>query len=138
MLRKQNFISVNVDNSTLIQELHHIEPFVFVSNPGNCGDLIILKATIDFFNSNNIKYKFWDGKSNPKNLVYCGGGIWIPNYKNVWLSRNLPLFIHANRILILPSSFYSCPELVNILDDRFIIFCREKQSYNYMKKRSNK
>ena len=43
---------------------------------------------------------------------------------------------HVKKIIILPSSFYECQELIDCLDERFVIFCREKQSYRYMKRKA--
>lgn len=137
-LNKQKILELNIDNSVLLHELHKIEPFTFINNPGNCGDLFLLKSTLEFFNQNNIKYKFWNGKEDFENIVYSGGGIWIPNYKKVWIKRNLPLFSKAKKILILPNSFNNCPELIANLDERFVIFCREEKSYSYMKQGAKK
>ena len=44
----------------------------------------------------------------------------------------LPLFARAAKIIILPSSFYQCGKLLEVLDERFVVFCREEQSYNYL------
>ena len=42
------------------------------------------------------------------------------------------LMAKAKKIIILPSSFYNVPEFVSILDERFVVFCREANSYNYL------
>jgi exopolysaccharide biosynthesis predicted pyruvyltransferase EpsI len=39
---------------------------------------------------------------------------------------------NADRVIILPSSFDNVPELVAIMDERFVVFCREKKSYDYL------
>lgn len=44
----------------------------------------------------------------------------------------LPLFARAAKIIILPGSFYQCGKLLEVLDERFVVFCREEQSYNYL------
>lgn len=136
VLKKQKFKEVNIENTAILRELHKMEPFNFIPNPGNLGDILLLKATIDFFDQYKIQYRFWNGKSKSENIVYGGGGIWIPNYKHTWI-KVLPIFLEAKKVLILPSSFYECLELIEILDDRFVIFCREEKSYMYMKKKCN-
>lgn len=137
-LNKQTFVNLPINNEYILSELHKIEPFTFIPNPGNCGDLLILQSTLDFFNDNNIKYKLWDGKNSLSNIVYGGGGIWISNYQDVWGTTFIPIFKQAKKVLILPSSFYKCKKLLDVLDERFIIFCREKNSYNYIKNHTTK
>ena len=137
-LNKQKLLNPLINNECILSELHKIEPFTFIPNPGNCGDLLILQSTLDFFNDNNIKYKLWDGKKSLSNIVYGGGGIWISNYQDVWGTTFIPIFKQAKKVLILPSSFYKCEKLLEVLDERFIIFCREKNSYNYIKNHTTK
>ena len=33
--------------------------------------------------------------------------------------------------MILPSSFYKCDDVVNSFDERFTIYCRDQQSFDY-------
>ena len=54
------------------------------------------------------------------------------------LERFFKLFKNAKKVIILPSSFYKCDRLIDILDERFILFCREKNSFNYLKKQNTR
>ena len=63
VLKKQKFKEVNIENTAILRELHKMEPFNFIPNPGNLGDILLLKATIDFFDQYKIQYRFWNGKS---------------------------------------------------------------------------
>jgi exopolysaccharide biosynthesis predicted pyruvyltransferase EpsI len=56
---------------------------------------------------------------------------------DLWL-KFLPWFDRANQVVILPSSFYNIPQLLEKFDERFIIFCRDKKSYHYLKKTKTK
>ncbi len=120
----------NIDNTNLLSELSKLSEFTYIPNPGNIGDALIAYTTMRFFDKNNIEYKIYNGQ-NDKHIVYGGGGIWTSDYQQHWI-KFLDIFKNAERIVILPSSFNNCEELINILDDRFTIFCREKQSYDYL------
>ncbi|MDR2337821.1 MAG: polysaccharide pyruvyl transferase family protein [Deltaproteobacteria bacterium] len=132
---RNNFSPFNVDNTAILNKLRQLQPFTFIPDPGNCGDMLLSSATLNFFDANNLQYKIYDWKyfsKNSENIVYGGGGIWIPNYNSVWIKEFLPIFQKAKNVVILPSSFNNCPELVSVLDSRFILFCREKKSYDYL------
>ena len=132
-LALHSITSLDIDDTVLLSELHKVEPFTFIPDPGNCGDMLLSKATLDFFDKHQLRYELWDGKKVLPNIVYGGGGIWIPNYRNVWSRQFLPLFAQAAHVTILPSSFHDCPELIAAVDERFVIFCREEKSFAYMK-----
>lgn len=127
---------VAINNDSILSELRHINNFTYIPNPGNMGDMLIAFATLNFFDMHNIPYKLYDGGID-KNIVYGGGGIWTKDYEKEW-SRFLPLFQKAKKIIILPSSFNNCQKLIDILDEKFIIFCREQQSYDYLMSKKTK
>jgi exopolysaccharide biosynthesis predicted pyruvyltransferase EpsI len=129
-LTAQNFNPVKNNNENLLRGLRALDTFTYIPNNGNMGDILIAKATFDFFENNKIKYRPFKGRP-ADNIVYGGGGIWNEYYKNSWI-KFLPFFCNAKKVVILPSSFYNCPELTKILDERFTVFCREKQSYDYL------
>lgn len=121
----------HIDNVNLLNALSGISGFTYIPNPGNMGDMLIAFATLGFFDANGIKYSMYDGKNIGDYVVYGGGGIWTADYKEHW-KNFLPIFKSAKKIVILPSSFYDCQDLIDVLDERFIVFCREKQSFDYM------
>ena len=122
----------------LISELRALEEFTYIPNPGNIGDMLIACATMQLFGHNNIRYKiFKHDYPILENLVYGGGGIWTQSYKSDWI-RFVEIFKKAKKVIILPSSFNDCPELIEVLDERFTVFCREEKSYNYLKSANTK
>lgn len=127
---------LKINNETLLKELKSLPEFTYIPNSGNMGDMVIAKATLDFFNSNNIKYRMFDGTAYDV-IVYGGGGQWTADYKQHWL-KWLDVFKNAKKIIILPSSFNNCPELLNEFDERFVVFCREPKSYEYVKSAKTK
>lgn len=130
MLDSHDFKPFDIDSTAVLSELQKLPLFTYIPNSGNLGDMLIAKATLDFFGANNIRYKMFSDVPDDV-LVYGGGGQWTSDYKQHWL-KWLDLFKQASRIVILPSSFNNCPELIDVLDERFVVFCREQKSYDYL------
>ena len=133
-LDARNFHPVSIDNRVLLEKLRSMEPFTYIPDPGNLGDALLAASTLQFFDTHGLPYCFHEKNGLPENLVYGGGGIWCPYYQNFWQKEFLPLFRHAKKVLILPSSFWNCDALLRELDSRFTIFCREQQSYDYLQR----
>jgi len=117
----------------IFQELKPLGNFSFLPNSGNMGDIVIAMAEYQFFEKHRLKYKVFRDQFFQENLVYGGGGLFVRNWKNEyqWI---LELFQnkYLKKIVILPSSFHDCPDLLEIIDDRFTMFCREEKSHNYL------
>lgn len=122
---------LGIDNNQLLSVLRGLGGFTYIPNAGNIGDMLIASATMGFFKDNNISYKMYMGKP-ALNIVYGGGGIWTENYEHDWI-KFLSVFQSAERVVILPSSFNDCQKLLDVLDERFTVFCREEKSYKYLK-----
>lgn len=131
--RYKNFRLLNTPHVSMEQVLGVLKTldfFTYIPNSGNMGDMFIAYATIHWFKKNHLNYGMYrDGITDT--VVYGGGGQWVDLYKKHWL-KWLDVFKKAKRIVILPSSFHNCPELIDALDERFTVFCREKQSYDYL------
>ena len=125
------FTAFNLDDTQVLESVRSLpKGFTYIPNSGNMGDMLIAYATLMFFDNNHIKYTMYDG-SMADNVCYGGGGQWTADYKQHWL-KWLDVFKQAKKIVILPSSFNNCPELIAMFDERFTVFCREKQSYDYL------
>jgi len=126
------------ENYSVINELKKLDEFLFSANNGNLGDVIIAEAEYQIFESLGLNYAMLDlynkGKENEwlkySNYVYGGGGLFcgLYNYENVKATFQ---YNHFRKIIILPSSFSKCDDLLEVFDERFIVFCREKRSYDY-------
>ncbi len=99
------------------------------------GDMLIDAATLLFFDEHKLDYERFDGKHAGNTVVYGGGGTWTPDYEESW-QNFLPLFAAAEKVVILPSSFYNCPRFLAALDERFTVFCRERRSFDYLRENS--
>lgn len=131
-LDARNFHPASIDNHVLLEKLRSTGSFTYIPDPGNLGDALLAASTLHFFDTHGLSYSFHKKNRLPENLVYGGGGIWNPYYQRFWQKEFLPLFRHAKKVLILPSSFFNCDALLRELDSRFTIFCREQQSYDYL------
>jgi exopolysaccharide biosynthesis predicted pyruvyltransferase EpsI len=121
----------NIDDKPVLDELKKLGQFTYMPNSGNMGDALIASATMNWFDRNNVNYMRAVPDTFPENFVYGGGGAWLSR----WIKDLAPvmnIMKQAKRVVILPSSFNNVPELVEILDERFIVFCREKSSFDYL------
>ena len=125
--------SLEPDNTALLRELRALGEFTYIPDQGNMGDALLAAATLSFFDAHRLPYRMLCELPEPTDVVvYGGGGIWIPDYEQEWL-KFLPIFRRAKRVVILPSSFDRCDRLVEMLDERFTLFCREQRSYEYLR-----
>lgn len=132
----------NNQDENIINSLKNLNDFYFLPNKGNLGDIVIAASEFQYFNANNLNYKVYEIEkkySEPFNFVYGGGGIWHKlyqkDYQEVIDIFKSPLL---KKCVVLPSSFYDCEDAINSFDERFTVFCREKQSFEYCKSLNNK
>lgn len=129
----KNFHQMKVDDTQLLRVLGGLKKFTYIANPGNMGDMMIAKATYDFLDDNGFDYEVYEYQSGRTldTVVYGGGGIWV---KDLYLNSDeyLEIFKRAKRIVILPSSVFECKRLIDVMDKRFTVFAREKQTYDYL------
>ena len=131
-------------SNLILNTIKELNDFYFIANAGNLGDAIIANSEfqiLNFLKKNLRKVNYAKPMeiTTPFKFIYGGGGLFLSIYK-----ENLKeIFdILKNKLLqqcvILPSSFYNIPELIEIIDDRFTIFCRERRSYEYLKNNNTK
>ena len=121
----------SIDDTQIINELKALGSFSYQPNDGNMGDALIADVTMRWMDMNHLPWRRLKKSEQPENIVYGGGGIWTPDYIK-GTHAIMQKMQHAKRVVILPSSFRDVPELVRILDERFVVFCREKVSYDYL------
>ena len=124
-------------SNLILESLKELKDFYFLPNKGNLGDGLIANSEFQIFNKykDNIYMKLYNYTEfkQPFNFVYGGGGIFIDVYKED-CKKIFDIFKNKflKRCIILSSSFYNIPELIEMFDERFTIFCREKNSYDYL------
>lgn len=105
---------------------------IYVPNPGNAGDSLIVYGTLCVFKSLGLTYTIGYHKNiyNNKILFYAGGGNLVGLYHDC---RN---FLYKNKdnneIVILPHTIKNETKILKDLGENVKIFCRERISYNYV------
>ena len=130
-LQSENFSPFDINDEVLLAELRSLGTFTYIPNPGNMGDCLIAKATYDFFDRNHLNYRLYSGQC-ADTIVYGGGGIWVANLYAKAYTKSLSVMKQAKKVVILPSSVHDCAQLVDILDERFVVFCRDKRTFDYL------
>lgn len=122
--------------------LRELGPFHYMMNQGNVGDALIAASTVALFEREGLEF-YSCSQELPAGmegitLVYGGGGGFVPYFG--MLPHYIHLFSdpHLRRCVILPQSFRDCNELIDVLDERFTVFCRERTSYDYCLSRNGK
>ena len=110
--------------------LRELGPFHYMMNQGNVGDALIAASTVALFEREELNFSSC-GPELPAGkeeitLVYGGGGGFVPYFG--MLPHYVRLFSdpRLRKCVILPQSFRDCDELVDVLDERFTVFCRER------------
>ena len=110
------------------------QEIIYIPNPGNAGDSLIVFGTIQIFNELGLNWKMGSisNEYHNKTLFYAGGGNLVRMYDNCrkFIEKNKD----DNKIIILPHTIKEEDKLLSSLNDNIIIFCREKTSYNYVLK----
>ena len=132
------------EDSAVYEALASLGEFYFLPNKGNMGDYVIAASEFQFLEAKNLPYKVWNRKKDargkqPFSFVYGGGGIWVSNYRKDY-QEFIKIFRspHLEKAVILPSSFKDCDDLMEVLDERFTVFCREKRSFEYCRSKNSK
>ena len=125
---------------TLLKVLRELGPFYYMENYGNMGDLLIGEGARQFFERYHLPY-IDENDASPTgkyNLVYDGGGRFVPYWCDVDECVNLLANENIEKCVILPHSIYGVDEFVACLDERHIVFCRERVSYDYCRSRNQR
>ena len=111
----------------ILNSLKELDDFFFYPNNGNLGDVVIAESEYQMLEDNKFSYRIYDAYNSPNDiddkpfdLVYGGGGLFVKywNYqqvKEIFEKQNL------RKAVILPSSFYECDDLLDVLDEMFLM-----------------
>ena len=126
-----------MDNNNIITFLKNYsnKKIIYIPNPGNAGDSLIVLGTFTLFNKLNLNYEIGNINKiyNNKILFYAGGGNLVGLYKSCknFILKNQ----EKNKIIVLPHTINNEDKLLQNLNKNVILICREKYSYNYVKKK---
>ncbi|MCL0389549.1 polysaccharide pyruvyl transferase family protein [Klebsiella pneumoniae] len=121
----------------LLKSYHLSHRFVYKANPGNAGDGVIASATYDFFERNALTYiPYRDGErysSETDILIFGGGGNLIEGLYSEgddFIQNNIGKF---HKVIIMPSTIRGYSDLFINNIDKFVVFCRENITFDYIK-----
>ena len=122
----------------LLKKLKELGQLRFVPNYGNMGDGLIAAATYKLFDENKINYKS-EKLENIKNgnLVLGGGGYFCGYYPYDILKQHLRTN-DFEQVVFLPNTFRNCDDLLELFDERYTVFCRDRVSFDYVSKKAPK
>lgn len=111
------------------------EDVLFVPNEGNAGDCLILASTLKAMAKALINLEIADDGADFKNrTVFLGGG---GNLVGVYRGMRQTIEAcrsEAARVVLLPHTIRGNDELIESLDGRFTIWCRERRSFEHVRK----
>ena len=112
------------------------EPVYYIPNPGNAGDAAIATATVQFFHRINVPLVHIRAENIPSGavVVIAGGGNLVPYYTDIRKILLACLARNVKKCLLLPHTVRGHADVLARLDTRFTILCRDKPSYEYVKK----
>lgn len=119
-----------------LKELANEKPIYYIPNEGNAGDSLIACATYQLFAECGVRYvTTYDTKINleGKTVIYAGGGNLVKYYSSAseWISR---LHKRVKKLVLLPHTIQANEDLLSSLSNNVDIFCREKISYEHVRK----
>ena len=130
-------------NQKILNSLNELGDFLFYPNVGNLGDVAIAQSEYQMFRDQGYSYKVFNAYNSDTiidrsfNLVYGGGGLFV-RYWNYEKAMNLFKNENLENAVILPSSFCDCDDLLDALDERFTVYCREEKSFKYCTSKNQK
>lgn len=111
---------------------------LYCPNPGNAGDGIIAHASYQLLNRLGLSFEQIDvdvstDYTKGKVVIYGGGGNLVEPYPN---ARNFVEKHHqgAKNLIVLPHTILSYPELLDSLGSNVVLFCRERESFEFVSK----
>ncbi|WP_082708746.1 glycosyltransferase [Thiobacillus denitrificans] len=107
----------------------------YIPNQGNAGDALIAAGSWQFFEDCQIAPHFASTRSicAGDTVIYSGGGNLVPEYDNCRNFLERCLEVGVARALVLPHSIRGHQALLQRLDSRFTLVCRDLASLQRVK-----
>ncbi|MBH2018614.1 MAG: polysaccharide pyruvyl transferase family protein [Burkholderiales bacterium] len=106
----------------------------YIPNGGNAGDGVIAAATWQLFERLDILSLIEVGGeiSTGDVVIYAGGGNLIPEYDQARKVIEKCLEVNISKFILLPHSIRGNEDLLQKMDERFYLFCREQKSFSHV------
>ncbi|MCC5831118.1 MAG: polysaccharide pyruvyl transferase family protein [Phycisphaeraceae bacterium] len=106
-------------------------------NPGNAGDAVIAAATWRMLADLDITPKNGD-IANGDVVLLGGGGNLIPHYRDMRTFLQRALDSPAAHIILLPHTVGGHEDLLTRLDDRCVLYCRDRVSLEHTRRHATR
>lgn len=112
------------------------ERVLFVPNEGNAGDCLIMAATLEAMKKASIDVEIASERSifHDQTVFLGGGGNLVGLYRGMRECMEAACNSRATRIILLPHTVRANEELINRLDDRTTLWCREERSFDHIRR----
>jgi len=109
---------------------------LYYPNPGNAGDALIATATWQCFDRIGINPRVARPENFPHHAdaILGGGGNLVPPYRFIADALQACLDKHVRRCLLLPHTIRGNEALLNRLDERFTLLCRDQLSLEHVRR----
>jgi exopolysaccharide biosynthesis predicted pyruvyltransferase EpsI len=104
-------------------------------NPGNAGDGLIASATWQLFERWGLLTKIEAATAPARDDVFLfgGGGNLVPSYPDARRALEAALAVEVGTFVLLPQTIRGHAELLDRLDGRFHLFCRDVASHDWVR-----
>jgi exopolysaccharide biosynthesis predicted pyruvyltransferase EpsI len=108
----------------------------YIPNRGNAGDSLIAAATWQLFERLRMAECIEVGGviRAGDHVIYAGGGNLIPEYAQARRTIEECMRADVGGFVLLPHSIRGNEDLLQVMDSRFHLFCREQQSFLHAKR----
>jgi len=105
----------------------------YVPNMGNAGDALIASGTWQFFDAIGLRPRLVHPKAVPKgaSVIYAGGGNLTPFYQQCADFLRRCTAVDVKEVVVLPHTIRGHAALLEQLDGRFTLFCRDRPSVEW-------
>jgi exopolysaccharide biosynthesis predicted pyruvyltransferase EpsI len=112
------------------------ESALYYPNPGNAGDALIATATWQCFDRLGVHPRVSRPEKFPRHahIILGGGGNLVPPYRNIADALQACVEKEAKSCLLLPHTIRSNETLLDRLDGRFTLLCRDLTSLEHVRR----
>ncbi len=103
---------------------------LYVPNEGNAGDALIAAGTSQFFDDLGLAPAYARVRQIRRGdaLIYAGGGNLVPEYESASRFLERCLEVEVASVLVMPHTIRGHEALLQRLDERFTLVCRDQAS----------
>lgn len=112
----------------------HGSDIFYIPNNGNLGDALITAGTLSTFRQAGISVQLFNNHPlhEKMTVIIAGGGNLVPYYHDVSSVLSRLMNSSVGRVVVLPHTISGHTTLLERLDERFNIICRDRTSFAHV------